>query len=169
VKIIFTLTAFIFASFFSLTIQSSEEDYANCILENMKDADNDVAANAIKEACEIKFIKNENYNNDNLDNDILVVCYYPGESFEIKYNRNNRNFVYWRGVDSDWEWTKSKIVQIDSSIIIFDWESRYKNPYFNRIKYEISRNKITWFHSVNKIEPSRDGCAKGEPISPTSF
>mgnify|MGYP005659412633 CR=1 FL=1 len=33
----------------------------------------------------------------------------------------------------------------------------------------ISRNKITWFHSVNKIEPSRDGCAKGEPISPTSF
>ena len=104
-----------------------------------------------------------------LDNDILVVCYYPGESFEIKYNRNNRNFVYWRGVDSDWEWTKSKIVQIDSSIIIFDWESRYKNPYFNRIKYEISRNKITWFHSVNKIEPSRDGCAKGEPISPTSF
>ena len=102
----------------------------------MKDADNDVAANAIKEACEIKFIKNEN---DNLDNDMLVVCYYPGESFEIKYNRNNRKFVYWRGVDSDWEWTKSKIVQIDSSIIIFDWESRYKNPYFNRIKYEISR------------------------------
>ena len=159
-KIIFILTAFIFASFFSLTIQSSEEDYANCILENMKDAENDAAANAIKEACEIKFIKNEN---DNLDNDMLVVCYYPGESFEIKYNRNNRNFVYWRGVDSDWEWTKSKIVQIDSSIIIFEWESRYKSD-DDRIRYEISRNKITWFHSINKTEPYRAGCAKGEPI-----
>ena len=162
-KTIFTLTAFIFASFFSITIQSSEEDYANCILENMKDADNDVAANAIKEACEIKFIKNENDNNDNLDKDILVVCYYPGESFEIKYNRNNRNFVYWRGVSSDWEWTKSKVVQIDSSIIIFEYESRYKSD-DDRIRYEISRNKITWFHSINKTEPYRAGCAKGEPI-----
>ncbi len=159
-KIIFTLTLFIFASFFSHTIQGSEEDYANCILENMKDAENDAAANAIKEACEIKFIKNEN---DNLDNDMLVVCYYPGESFEIKYNRNNRKFVYWRGVDSDWEWTKSKIVQIDSSIIIFEWESRYKSD-DDRIRYEISRNKITWFHSINKTEPYRAGCAKGEPI-----
>ena len=126
----------------------------------MKDAENDAAANAIKEACEIKFIKNEN---DNLDNDMLVVCYYPGESFEIKYNRNNRKFVYWRGVDSDWEWTKSKIVQIDSSIIIFEWESRYKSD-DDRIRYEISRNKITWFHSINKTEPYRAGCAKGEPI-----
>ena len=129
----------------------------------MKDADNDVAANAIKEACEIKFIKNENDNNDNLDKDILVVCYYPGESFEIKYNRNNRNFVYWRGVSSDWEWTKSKVVQIDSSIIIFEYESRYKSD-DDRIRYEISRNKITWFHSINKTEPYRAGCAKGEPI-----
>ena len=107
-----TLLTFFFLFFSSSVFSNTYED---CILENMKNIDNDTAARAIINACKTKFKSDSSGIQLDNSNNTLIVLACAGSEFEFKYDKSDiENSVYYKVEGTKFQWKKRKVYSFDS-------------------------------------------------------